>query len=208
MIIKKMFLGLVGLVMLSMATHAWSDAAGEVLWDKLRAIQSMQADFTQKMWAKKRVLSKSSGSMALARPGHFRWETKKPMAQLLIADGKQFWLYDVDLEQVTVRPQANIEGAAAGLFLGDDKARFVHDFKVTKTQKDKSDVFKLQATAKQANIQRMMLRFEGAVLMRMDLYDQLGQRTAIAFQHVNNNPELSSGLFQFTPPKGVDVVSQ
>ncbi|MDX2345404.1 MAG: outer membrane lipoprotein chaperone LolA [Legionella sp.] len=207
MIIKKLILGcLVFGVILSQA--AWSDNAGEVLWDKLRAIESMQADFKQKVTAKKRVLSQSAGKMALERPKHFRWQTKTPMEQVLVADGQKFWLYDVDLEQVTVRPQAGLEGAAAGLFLGDNKARFLHDFKVTAGQVDKQDVFKLQAIAKQANIQKMTLRFDGALLRAMDLYDQLGQRTAIEFTQVENNLVFSPDLFGFSPPKGVDVVTQ
>ncbi|MCH9755676.1 MAG: outer membrane lipoprotein chaperone LolA [Gammaproteobacteria bacterium] len=189
-------------------TLAWSDSASDLLWDKLTHISSMSASFTQKINAKTREISKSAGTMAFERPGHFRWQTKTPMKQLLVADGEKFWLYDVDLEQVTVRPQTEVMGAAAGLFLGDSRARFVHDFKVTEVHEDKMDVFKLQATAKQANIQRMALWFEGTQLKRMDLYDQLGQRTAIHFKKVKNNVALSPKLFRFSPPAGVDVVEQ
>ena len=203
--IKKIGLGL---LVWSMTTCAWSVTAGEVLWDKLSAIRSMQAGFTQKVLTKNRELSNSSGTMALERPKHFRWQTKTPMAQLLVADGQKFWLYDVDLEQVTVRPQAELEGAAAGLFLGDNRARFFHDFHVKKTQKDKVEEFLLEATEKQANIQRMMLRFDKALLVRMDLYDQLGQKTIIRFRQAKNNEALPSKLFRFTPPAGVDVVEQ
>ncbi|MCH9716419.1 MAG: outer membrane lipoprotein chaperone LolA [Gammaproteobacteria bacterium] len=197
-----------GLLVWSMATGACSAAPGDVLWDKLSAIRSMQASFTQKVLTKNRELSNSSGTMALERPKHFRWQTKSPMEQLLVADGEKFWLYDVDLEQVTVRSQAELEGAAAGLFLGEDRARFFHDFHVTETQQNKLDEFILEATEKQANIQRMMLQFDDTQLVRMDLYDQLGQKTIIRFQQVKNNDALPSTLFRFTPPAGVDVVDQ
>jgi outer membrane lipoprotein carrier protein len=205
MIIKKM---IVGCLIWGVVMSVWSDTPSETLWNKLRAIESMQADFKQKIITKTRVLSESSGNMALVRPKHFRWHTKAPMAQLLVADGQQFWLYDVDLEQVTVRPQAGLEGAAAGLFLGNNKAGFEHDFKVTEAKQEKQVIFKLQATSKQANIRQMVLRFEGALLVGMDLFDQLGQQTAIVFKQVKNNETLPAKLFHFTPPKGVDLVKQ
>ena len=205
MSIKKACLGL---FVWSITTLAWGETAGEVLWDKLGHISSMHASFTQKVTVKKRELSQSSGTMAFKRPGHFRWQTKAPMEQLLVADGQKFWLYDIELEQVTVRPQQEMMGAAAGLFLGDDSTRFFQDFNVTEAHEDKTDVFKLEAIAKQANIQRMTLRFEAAKLVSMDLYDQLGQRTAIVFKQVQTNAKLSPNLFRFSPPAGVDVVEQ
>jgi len=99
-------------------------------------------------------------------------------------------------------------GAAAGLFLSDDKSRLAHDFQVQSEQQGKEEFFKLKAHAKQANIQRMTLRFKGARLESMDLYDQLGQHTVVRFSQVNVNMALSEKLFQFSPPAGVDVVEQ
>ncbi|MDF1678253.1 MAG: outer membrane lipoprotein chaperone LolA [Legionellaceae bacterium] len=192
----------------SVAAFAWSDAPEDILWNKLHHISSMKADFTQKVSLKKRVVSQSSGTMAFERPGHFRWQTKAPMEQLLVADGQQFWMYDIDLEQVTVRPQSAVAGAAAGLFLGDDRERFSRAFKVETAQADEKEAFVLQALAKDANIQKMKLWFRGATLTRMDLYDQLGQQTVIYFKQVQNNVALAARLFRFSPPKGVDVVKQ
>ena len=144
---KKSLLGvlLLGVLLSGGATSLWADEACDALWHKLHDITSMQAHFLQKVRVKQKVLSQSTGQMAFARPKHFRWDTKDPVPQLLVADGQQFWLYDIDLEQVTVRPQAALTGAAAGLFLGDDKARFAHDFTVTQTQGKQGIIFNLQA---------------------------------------------------------------
>ena len=202
---KRMILGC---VLWGVTQVLWGASASDALWDKLGKIQSMEASFTQRISSKSRDISKSYGSMAFERPGHFRWHTDKPMEQLLIADGKKIWLYDVDLEQVTIKPQTDVMGAAAGLFLDDDSTRLAHDFQVTREQQGSLDVFQLQATSKQANIQRMTLRFEGTVLLGMDLYDQLGQRTEVSFKHIKTNPSLSASLFHFSPPSGVDVVEQ
>ncbi len=130
------------------------------------------------------------------------------MAQLLVVDGKKIWLYDVDLEQVTVKPQKDAMGAAAGLFLDGSKQQLANDFAVTQNQEGALDIFELQATAKNANIQKMILRFDGKTLQSMDLYDQLGQVTAVTFKHIETNPTLSAKLFRFSPPAGVDVVEQ
>lgn len=190
------------------AQCAYADTMSDALWDKLSAIKSMQASFSQKIYAKNRELSQSSGDMAFVRPEQFRWQTKKPMEQLLIADGSKIWIYDVLLEQVTVKQQTESMGAAAGLFLSNDKSRLTHDFQVKSEDQGRTEIFKLKALEKQANIQNMTLRFEGARLESMDLYDQLGQHTAVVFSQVNINMVLSDKLFQFTPPTGVDVVEQ
>jgi outer membrane lipoprotein carrier protein len=202
-LIKK--IACIGFLLWGVTVFANAAPANEVLWDKLNAIRAMKAGFTQVVYSNQRALSKSAGTMALERPAHFRWHTQSPMEQLLIADGKTFWLYDVDLEQVTVRPQSKISGAAAGLFLGDDKAGFLKAFEVTEK---KTNLFKLKATEKQANIQQMQLQFEGEALASMTLYDQLGQRTVMRFKQVKNNTTLPAKLFRFSPPAGVDVVKQ
>ena len=86
----------------------------ELLQAKLNALRTMSADFTQVVKAKRREVSHSSGTMALSRPGRFRWQTKAPMEQLVVADGKQLWIYDVDLEQVSVKKQEKSVGGTAG----------------------------------------------------------------------------------------------
>jgi len=198
----------VGFFFFFVVQGACADAVNDVLWDKLSRIHTMKAEFTQHIYAKKRELSRSSGTMAFVRPGHFRWETKQPMEQLLIADGKKIWLYDVDLEQVTVKQQTESMGSAAGLFLSDDKSGLVRDFHVTSEHQDEAEIFQLKAKAKQANIQRVTLRFEGEQLESMDLYDQLGQHTAVHFQKIKMNMTLPEKRFHFSPPAGVDVVEQ
>ncbi|MDF1683568.1 MAG: outer membrane lipoprotein chaperone LolA [Legionellaceae bacterium] len=197
-----------GFVCFFMLQNAYAGEVSDILWGKLSHIHAMTASFSQQIYAKKRSLSQSSGSMAFVRPRQFRWETKKPLEQLLIADGQKIWMYDVDLEQVTVKPQTESMGAAAGLFLSENKSHLVSDFSVESERDGKLEIFKLKARGKQANIQRVILRFDGDYLASMDLYDQLGQRTVVRFDKAKMNLVLPENLFQFTPPVGVDVVEQ
>ena len=180
----------------------------ELLQDKLNAIKTMRATFNQVITAKKREISRSSGSMALFRPGRFRWDTKKPMPQLVVADGKKLWVYDVDLEQVTVKKQEKGVGGTAGLFLSGYDDTVASDFLVTQTTKGKQTVFDLKAKSTQENFQRVKLYFAGKTLKSMVLFDQLGQQTDVELSNIKINPDLPTKLFKFKPPKGVDVVEQ
>lgn len=188
--------------------HAFGGSTSEALQAKLNAIQTMKASFQQTMNAKKRQISSTSGTMALSRPGRFRWKTDVPMSQLVVADGKQLWVYDVDLEQVTVKKQEKGVGGTAALFLSGYDDTVARDFTVTRQKKGKQDQFDLQAKSNKANFQRVKLSFVGDQLTRIELFDQLGQYTDVHLSKIQINPTLPTRLFQFKIPKGVDVVRQ
>lgn len=186
----------------------FAETASEVLQTKLNAMKTMTASFSQVMTAKKRQISRSSGTMALERPGHFRWDTKKPMAQLVVADGQRLWVYDVDLEQVSVSQQSKGLGGTAGLFLSDNTHAIARDFNVTVSGRAELQTFDLHAQSNKANFQRVKLSFVGDDLSEIELFDPLGQQTKVKLTRVKNNVQLKPSLFQFKPPKGVDVVRQ
>lgn len=196
------------LLILALSGSAFSQTAGEVLQAKLNAIHSMTAHFSQIVKAKKREVSRSSGSMALERPGRFRWQTLEPMQQLVIADGKKMWVYDVDLEQVTVKKQEKGLGGTAALFLSGYDDTVTRDFDVTQTGEGKNSSFDLKSKSSKANFQRIKLMFTLDNLTGLELHDQLGQITVVKLEQIKANPQLAAKLFQFKPPKGVDVVKQ
>lgn len=188
---------------------SWADeAVSRLLQAKLSRIQTMQASFKQTVRAKQRVLSNSSGSMALSRPGKFRWDTHSPMKQHVIADGQRIWVYDVDLEQVSVKPQNDSLGETAGLFLSGYNDKAAKSFEVSLKQSESEERFDLSATSDKAGVQRVILIFSGELLRGMELFDQLGQRTTVSLFNVKLNSSLPSSTFSFHPPKGVDVVTQ
>lgn len=185
-----------------------ANEASDALQNKLNAMKTMSASFKQVIRGKQRDISKASGTMALARPGRFRWQTKAPMEQLVIADGKHLWIYDVDLEQVTVKKQDKSLGGTAALFLSGYDESLAQDFKVERREAGSTSFFDLHATSNKANFQRVKLAFVGEELRGIELFDQLGQHTEVMLTHIKNNPNLQASLFQFEPPKGVDVVNQ
>lgn len=199
------------LIFLLLCLSSFSNFAADSsdrLQSKLNAIRSMSAAFKQVIHAKNRQISSSQGSMALLRPGRFRWQTNAPLEQLVLADGQHLWVYDVDLEQVTVRKQGKSLGGTAALFLSQNDEALRHDFSVSSYTAEGKDYFDLQAKSKQASFQRVKLLFIESELRMIELFDPMGQRTEVRFSHVKNNTRLAASLFQFKRPNGVDVVEQ
>lgn len=185
-----------------------SQTPAELLQSKLNTMQTMSAQFSQVVKAKNREVSRSSGSMALQRPGRFRWETKSPMEQLIVADGKKMWVYDVDLEQVTVKKQAKGLGGTAALFLSGYGDSVTRDFEVKEQSSGKVTTFDLKSKSSKENFQRIKLIYTQDRLTELELHDQLGQVTTVKLKQIQSNPKLSASLFQFKPPKGADLVQQ
>ena len=136
------------LALLLCAQTIFAATPSETLQTKLNALRTMSANFDQVVKAKRREISRSSGTMALARPGRFRWQTKQPMAQLVVADGTRLWIYDVDLEQVSVKKQENNIGGTAALFLSGYDDTVARDFDVTMNEKGNKALFDLNSKSK------------------------------------------------------------
>ena len=196
------------ILFLALSTSVWSDTPSALLQSKLNAIRSMTAHFNQVVKAKQKEVSRSSGTMALERPGRFRWQTKSPMEQLVVADGKKMWVYDVDLEQVTVKKQEEGLGGTAALFLSGYDDTVTRDFDVTQQSTGNVTTFDLKSKSTKANFQRVKLIFTQENLTGLELHDQLGQVTSVKLDQIKANPKLATKLFEFIPPKGVDIVQQ
>lgn len=186
----------------------FSDQISEQLQIKLNKIRTMSASFVQVVRAKKRQVSHSTGTMALSRPGRFRWQTKTPMAQLVVADGQRLWVYDEDLDQVTVKKQDKGLGGTAALFLSGYGDTVTRDFKVTERAYGNTAFYDLRSKSTKAHFLRLKLTFVGGELRAMVFFDQLGQQTDVTLNHVKTNLSLAGALFRFKAPKGVDVVEQ
>ena len=71
----------------------------------LQGLTSLRADFTQvSSVAGGDSVEKASGRLYLQKSGRFRWDYREPNEQLIVSDGSNVWLFDKELEQVTVKP--------------------------------------------------------------------------------------------------------
>jgi outer membrane lipoprotein carrier protein len=204
---------LVGVVLLGsvLSTAQAQDASGE-LTNLLLNIKTMQADFTQivKDKSAKAAFQQTHGHMSLERPGKFRWQIIKPIAQLIIANGTRLWIYDADLEQVTIRSFHRAAGQTPALLLSDSTLTLNKDFTVEKQAGTSTDnpKFVLSPKDKEDPFATITLSFLNKKIQEMKLEDRLGHVTTIAFQNVQVGMPLANSLFTFKPTANVDVIDE
>lgn len=171
--------------------------------------RTAEADFTQTVADKSgRVTQEASGRMAFARPGKFRWDYAAPYQQVIVSDGAKLWLYDTDLDQVTVKSLGDvIAGTPAALLAGDNA---IEKYFSLKNAGESGGLEWLEATPKNRDttFERIRMGFKGDVLVQMELFDFFGQRTTLKLSHLMRNPAIAASRFQFTPPKGADVIGE
>lgn len=148
----------------------------------------------------------SRGTLALEAPREFRWETLAPYQQTIVADGAHVWVYEPDLEQVSVRSQSAAE-AHSPLTVLTDLSQLDSQFATSEAgTHDGLAWLRLTSKAKEPEFEYAELGLDATSLQRMRFKDQLGNVTEIRFADWKRNPSLPAGTFKFTPPKGVDVV--
>ena len=205
---------IVTIVIVAMPNRLLGAPSGtERLQGFLSQLQTLQADFQQVLLDEKgEAQDETSGQVYLSRPGRFRWDYKLPHPQLIVADGNQVWLYDVELSQVTVRTQATaLADTPAALLSSTAPVEDSFEVKELGEREDGSVWLLLTPRSNGAgstgNFDGISVGFSGeGELQAMELKDSFGQTTRILFNAIERNPELSTELFRFTPPPGVDVI--
>lgn len=175
----------------------------EALKQYFSSVHTLSGDFKQSTVNQSGdVVDHTKGHMAIARPNRFNWVYKEPFEQKIIADGKRLWVYDVDLEQVTVRPLKAALGAGPALMLSGNWADLKREFNVS----EDGDWVVLKPRTKAWDLNAIRLEFNGDTPKAVEVEGSMGTVTRLTFHDLKRNPDLSSGLFNFTPPKGVDVL--
>lgn len=176
----------------------------------LESIHTMSADFSQvAVTQSHKTTQTASGTMMLQRPGKFRWETKEPNKQLIIANQKTIYFYDADLEQVTKRKINYQDPGNPALLLSGSTATLNQMFSITKTSDAADDVwFTLRPKTQTNMFHWIKLHFVAGAIQDMSIADNLGQQSKINFSHIKINQPISASQFIFKTPPGVDVVEE
>lgn len=178
--------------------------AKEQLSSLLNNLQTLRANFTQTvMNSKGEILQQVSGKMSIQRPGLFRWEIMQPNRQLLIADGRNIWFYDVDLKQITIQKQRTSDADSPAALLSDSPKNLTQHFDIHPLMDVQG--FTLFPKNKNALFQSITLIFQKNYLREMRLSDKLDQQTVINFSQVELNPLLSMQTFHFVIPKDKNI---
>jgi outer membrane lipoprotein carrier protein len=184
---------------------AWADAV-DTLRAFTRDVKTGRASFTQTVTtpdgARRRT---SSGSFEFSRPNRFRFAYDKPYQQLIVGDGSQVWLHDIDLNQATVRPlDQALGGTPAGLLAGGALDK---DFDLAaQPSRDGLDWVLATPKAKDGSVASLRVGFRGSELAALEIVDAFGQRSALQFSGVQQGVALPADRFRFTPPAGADVI--
>jgi outer membrane lipoprotein carrier protein len=199
-----------GLILLALSAAGPASAAAlERFQSFVRSTQSARADFEQKVFDRnKKLVQDSKGNFAFVRPGRFRWAFSKPYSQLIVGDGEKVWVYDQDLNQVTVRKLTHAIGATpAALISGsaDVEKSFVF---TDSGETDGLQWLEAKPKEKDAGFERIRMGFSANGIEAMELVDQFGQTTMLRFSNLQRNPKLDPETFRFTPPKGADLLGQ
>ncbi len=176
----------------------------------LNGMNTMRATFTQTIYDNYgKPVQKSTGRMALSRPGRFRWEVSQPMPQTIIANGERLWIYDPDLQQVTIRSLKTEAGEAPALLLSHQNTSLDKEYDISVMAKEKPlHWFLLKPKKKDAMFAMVKMGFAGPQLQEMILQDQIGHDTRVQFTKVETNVNLPASLFTFKAPSGTDVIDE
>ncbi len=175
----------------------------------LRGTQTARADFEQQVYDRERKLVQHSrGNFSFLRPGRFRWSYAQPYAQLIVGDGARVWIYDQDLNQVTVRAMARALGSTPAALLAGaadvERAFELSDAGV----RDGLEWLEAKPREREAGFERIRLGMGTAGVQAMELMDHFGQTTVLRFSNIVRNPPLEASAFRFVPPKGADVLGE
>lgn len=199
------------LLLIVIATGINAMPATSELAGYLNAMHSMQADFVQTTYDNhQKAIQQSYGKMSLRRPGQFRWQITKPIPQLMIANRERLWIYDEDLEQVTIRSLKKMVGETPGLLLSHVDNNLENDFTISllKSVGNQQRLFLLKPKKADTMFAAVKMGFVNGQIKEMELSDHLGHTTKILFKKVRINPSLPAALFVFKPNSRTDIIDE
>jgi outer membrane lipoprotein carrier protein len=153
-------------------------------------------------------IQESSGSLWIERPGKFRWDYAVPFEQHIVGDGKEIWVYDVELKQVAVRRMQGALGATPALLLAG-KGSLEATFEIKDLGRQGSlDWVRMTPRQNDGGFQDIRIGFEAGKIRTLEMVDAFGQITRVTLKGATENGKIAAGKFQFSPPPGVDVIRE
>ncbi len=176
---------------------------------KVFSHKTLKADFIQQVFdQRQRMQQTMRGRLVLQRPGRFRWTYQSPYEQEIVADGKKVWMYDVDLEQVTVKQQdQTVGGTPAVLLSSRDEWREQFDVSADGS-KYGLQWFKLTPKQEDGSFEYLRIGVEGDKLQRLEIQDSFGQLTTVQFLNLQVDVALEPEVFVFVLPEDADVIDE
>ncbi len=170
----------------------------------------VKSNFRQTLFdASGKVTQQSEGVLSMRRPNQFRWDYKNPYEQMILADGAKLWVFDIDLDQVTVREQKEAVDSTPASILTEGYSAVEKSFIVSAADQTQSIKWVLLTPKDQSSeYGRIMIGFKDGVLEALQIRDKFDQMTVLEFSNMQLDASLQDSTFTFTPPDGVDVIGK
>ena len=198
-------------IFLTLSTLSYADTISD-LKQFLQQTKELKAKFVQTVSTSSGdAIENSQGVLYLQRPNKFRWEYKQPYKLTIVADGERLWVYDYDLEQVTVQEQKKSLADTPALLLSDTE-ELIKKFSIQHTSdQDKLGVsgvewLELKPNIGEGSFESIHVAIQNKQLKQLKVVDSLAQVTVIKLQEISTLDDIPSKLFRFIPPDGVDII--
>lgn len=189
--------------------QALANEAAERLTERLEPLETYEAGFEQQILdSSGERLQQAQGEMWLSRPGLLRWEVEAPYSQTVVSDGDDVYLFDPDLEQVTVQSLDRRVTYTPALLLSGSAGQLTDNFDVSSERQNGDDVFTLIPDSPDTLFETLSMTFDDDTLTELWMTDSTGQRTAISFSDIRQNAPIDDARFDFAIPDGVDVIRE
>ncbi len=197
------------LSLLSTSAFAVAGEGEDLLKKFLDNLTTMEAHFVQTLKSpNKEEFERSEGKIWLTRPNRFRLTYQAPFEQIIVADGVKVWLYDKDLEQVTIKPQDDSIGSSPASLLAGARP-FSEEFRVEELGPHEGfEWLNLYPRAADASFDYIRVAMEGELLRAIEMIDGFGQQTRLYLDQIVLNEPINKSRYKFSPPPGVDVIGE
>ncbi len=150
----------------------------------------------------------SAGRLFFQKPDKLRWNYSEGPPQSVVGDGEYIWIHQPDLAQVyRVNYQSAFgSGGLVALLAGRKGLEERYDFSVLDSP---TGSVRLRLTPREGagEVIEVSMRERDFALQKVVVTDPAGSTTTLEFKNVRHNMELAGELFVFTPPDGIDIIT-
>ena len=152
-----------------------------------------------------------TGTVYVKKPGKMRWDYAAPEKKVFVSDGRTMFLYFPNDKQVMKNAVPEQDEATSAVLFLMGKGNIVRDFTVRWAEGGSDAVYRLRLDPKtrQAEYDWLELSADRETLRIVGLTagDAQGGRSSFGFTNFKENVGLADKMFQFTIPRGTEVIS-
>ncbi|MCX6543741.1 MAG: outer membrane lipoprotein chaperone LolA [Acidobacteria bacterium] len=192
-----------------------ADGLAAALQTKYAAVTDFSADFVHTYRGgllKKEAVER--GTVLIKKPGRMRWTYVSPERKVFVADGRRIYSYIPEDRQVIISDVPSADDATTPALFLTGKGHLTRDFVVSipavADPTPNTHTLKFTPRRQEAEYDWMILVVDRATLQIRTLItvDSQGGQSTFVFSNIRQNAGIPDSRFQFTVPRGVDVINR